>query len=155
LSDYFYDDEYDTTYCYPSSSILKNKLNIKDADSLLEAERSITALRILELKQTPPDGKLNFVFFKHLHFYIFQDIYEWAGKVRTVNISKGSQFCMFQFIDDQANDLFHKLEKENYIVDAESIAERLSLVDFAIEIVKYLLGDEKADELKAGILYKG
>ena len=28
-------------------------------------------------------------------------------------------------------------------------------VDFAIEIVKYLLGDEKADELKAGILYKG
>lgn len=126
MSDYFYDYEYDTTYCYPSSSILKNKLNIKDADSLLEAERSITALRILELKQTPPDGKLNFVFFKHLHFYIFQDIYEWAGKVRTVNISKGSQFCMFQFIDDQANDLFHKLEKENYIVDAESIAERLS-----------------------------
>ncbi|NLB41601.1 MAG: DJ-1/PfpI family protein [Clostridiales bacterium] len=28
-------------------------------------------------------------------------------------------------------------------------------VDFAIEIVKYLLGDEKASKLKAGILYKG
>ena len=59
MSDYFYDYEYDTTYCYPQANVLKNKLNIKDADSLLEAERSITALRILELKQSFPDGKLD------------------------------------------------------------------------------------------------
>ena len=126
MSDYFYDYEYDTTYCYPQANVLKNKLNIKDADSLLEAERSITALRILELKQSFPDGKLDFSYFKHLHFYIFQDIYGWAGKTRTVNISKGSQFCLCQFIDDQAIELFQKLERENYLVDAENIAERLS-----------------------------
>lgn len=126
MSDYFYDYEYDTTYCYPQANVLKNKLNIKDADSLLEAERSITALRILELKQSYPDGKLDFSYFKHLHFYIFQDIYGWAGKTRTVNISKGSQFCLCQFIDDQAIELFQKLERENYLVDAENIAERLS-----------------------------
>ena len=113
MSDYFYDYEYDTTYCYPQANVLKNKLNIKDADSLLEAERSITALRILELKQSFPDGKLDFSYFKHLHFYIFQDIYGWAGKTRTVNISKGSQFCLCQFIDDQAIELFQKLEREN------------------------------------------
>ena len=92
MSDYFYDYEYDTAYCYPSSNVLKNKLNRKDADSLLEAERNITALRILELKQSPPDGKLDFTYFKRLHSYIFQDIYVWAGKTRTVNISKGPQF---------------------------------------------------------------
>ena len=126
MSDYFYDYEYDTTYCYPQANVLKNKLNIKDADSLLEAERSITALRILELKQSYLDGKLDFSYFKHLHFYIFQDIYGWAGKTRTVNISKGSQFCLCQFIDDQAIELFQKLERENYLVDAENIAERLS-----------------------------
>lgn len=126
MSDYFYDYEYDTTYCYPQANVLKNKLNIKDADSLLEAERSITALRILELKQSYPDGELDFSYLKHLHFYIFQDIYGWAGKTRTVNISKGSQFCLCQFIDDQAIELFQKLERENYLVDAENIAERLS-----------------------------
>lgn len=126
MSDYSYDYKYDTTYCYPEANVLKNKLNIKDADSLLEAERSITALRILELKQSFPDGKLDFSYFKHLHFYIFQDIYGWAGKIRTVNISKGSQFCLCQFIDDQAIELFQKLERENYLVDAENIAERLS-----------------------------
>ena len=116
MSDYFYDYEYDTTYCYPQANVLKNKLNIKDADSLLEVERSITALRILELKQSYPDGKLDFSYFKHLHFYIFQDIYGWAGKTRTVNISKGSPFCLCQFIDDQAIELFQKLERENYLV---------------------------------------
>jgi cell filamentation protein len=31
-----------------------------------------------------------------------------------------------QFIDDQAIELFQKLERENYLVDAENIAERLS-----------------------------
>ena len=61
MSDYFYDYEYDTTYCYPEANVLKNKLNIKDADSLLEAERSITALRILELKQSFPDGSWIFL----------------------------------------------------------------------------------------------
>ena len=72
------------------------------------------------------NGKLDFSYFKHLHFYIFQDIYGWAGKTRTVNISKGSPFCLCQFIDDQAIELFQKLERENYLVDAENIAERLS-----------------------------
>ena len=33
---------------------------------------------------------------------------------------------MCQFIDDQAIELFQKLERENYLVDAENIAERLS-----------------------------
>lgn len=126
MSDYFYNYEYDTKYCYPQTNVLKNKLNIKDAGSLLEAERTITALRILELKQSFPDGKLDFSYLKHLHFYIFQDIYEWAGETRTVNISKGSQFCMYQFIDNQAINLFGKLEKENYLADTKNLAKRLS-----------------------------
>ncbi len=37
-------------YCYPNCFILKNKLNIKDSDLLEEAERQITAIRILEIK---------------------------------------------------------------------------------------------------------
>ena len=80
MSDYSYDYKYDTTYCYPEANVLKNKLNIKDADSLLEAERSITALRILELKQSFPDGKLDFSYFKHLHF-IFSKTYT-GGRAR-------------------------------------------------------------------------
>lgn len=124
---YSYDYEYDRTYCYPSSDVLRNKLNIQDSAALLEAERSITALRLLELKQAPPRGKLDFDYYKKLHFYIFQDIYAWAGQIRTVDISKGTRFCLSQYINDQARTLFRDLEKEHFLEDAkESIPERLS-----------------------------
>ncbi|OQB24904.1 MAG: putative adenosine monophosphate-protein transferase fic [Firmicutes bacterium ADurb.Bin182] len=127
MSDYFYNYEYDKTYCYPSSSVLKNKLNIQDASDLLKAERNITALRILELKMAPPKGSLNFDYLRKLHFYIFQDIYTWAGEIRTVDITKGTKFCLFRYIEEQANDLFRKLKNENYLIDTkESIERRLS-----------------------------
>lgn len=104
-----YEYEHDSTYCYPESKVLKNKLNIKDASKLIEAERNITAIRILELKLELPNGELNAGYYKALHYHIFQDIYEWAGKTRTVNISKGSSFCSFQYIDLQLDELFQKL----------------------------------------------
>lgn len=127
MPDYSYDYEYDKTYCYPSSNVLKNKLNIRNAADLQEAERNITALRLLELKQAHPEGSLDFSYFKRLHYHIFQDIYDWAGKTRTVNISKGTQFCLFQYINEQANELFERLEKEDYLIGtSQPIAERLA-----------------------------
>lgn len=39
-----YDYEWDSSYCYPSSFTLKNKLNITDAKQLNEVERKMTAL---------------------------------------------------------------------------------------------------------------
>ncbi|HHV11907.1 MAG TPA: hypothetical protein GXX75_16660 [Clostridiales bacterium] len=53
---------------------------------------------------------------KHLqaiHEYIFQDIYEWAGKLRTVDIAKGNMFCNSMFLQSQADEVFDKLFKEN------------------------------------------
>ena len=42
-------------------------MNIRDLETLEEAERNITALRILELKQNPPKGKLTFKYFRKLY----------------------------------------------------------------------------------------
>ena len=129
MSEYAYVYEYDKTYCYPATHVLKNKLNIENADGLQEAERGITALRILELKQAHPAGTLDFDYYKMLHRYIFQDMYSWAGKTRTVNISKGTRFCSHQYIDAQAEDLFGKLKNEDYLAEAtENIADRLAFI---------------------------
>lgn len=43
--DYFYDDEQDAKYCYPGTNVLKNKLDIRDLDTLHEAERDYSAVR--------------------------------------------------------------------------------------------------------------
>ena len=45
--DYFYEDEQDAKYCYPGTNVLKNKLDIRDLDTLHEAERDYSAMYIL------------------------------------------------------------------------------------------------------------
>ena len=47
--DYFYDDEQDAKYCYPGTNVLKNKLDIRDLDTLHEAERDYSAVCQAEL----------------------------------------------------------------------------------------------------------
>lgn len=125
---YDYDYEWDKKYCYPESKVLINKLGITQQASLIAAEREITAFKVAKAKDEPIKGQLDFGHLKRIHKYIFCDIYDWAGKERSVNISKGNQFCLCQHIDLYASNLFSKLKNENYLVltKPELIPERLA-----------------------------
>jgi cell filamentation protein len=128
MSEYDYEYERDSKYCYPDSLVLKNKLGIRDADKLAEAERRSTAFNILEIKNKPVRGRLDFKHLCDIHRVIFRDIYDWAGKPRTVNIAKGNPFCMSQVIPAYAEDIFAKLKSENFLLDtsADEMPERLT-----------------------------
>ena len=125
---YEYSYEWDIFYCYEKSNVLRNKLGITDADALRTAEREIAAVRIFEAEQTPIRGKLDFKHLCSLHRHIFGDIFEWAGKLRTVNISKGNPFCNSDVLDIYGSELFGKLKTELYLLDtpAERVTERLA-----------------------------
>lgn len=99
---------HDSIYCYPDSSVLKNKLNIKDGNMLFQAEMRLTFIRLKELEQKPIQGKFDFNHLKKIHKFIFQDIYSWAGKTRTVNIGKGNLFCVVPYIPSYASTIFDK-----------------------------------------------
>lgn len=129
--DYSYDYSWDKRYCYPGSNVLINKLNITDADSLREAERRITALRIAEAKLSPIEGGFDLAHLQAIHRYLFGDIYEWAGELRMVNISKGNQFCLCEHLVTYADDLFSKLRTEKYLI---GLPEK----DFPIRLAYYL-----------------
>ena len=45
---------------------------------------------------------------KKIHKYIFQDLYTWAGKERTVEIGKGNLFCTTMYIQEYAESIFKK-----------------------------------------------
>jgi len=62
-TDYSYSFDNDLKYCYPNSSVLKNKLNITNEHDLSVAEREISSLRIMEIENETLEGKLDF---KHL-----------------------------------------------------------------------------------------
>ena len=125
---YEYSYEWDIRYCYENSNVLRNKLGINDAEALHVAEREIVAVRVLEAKRTPIRGKLDFKHLCDIHRYLFGDLFVWAGKLRTVNISKGNPFCNADVLDMYGAELFQKLKSENYLLDVpqERIAERLA-----------------------------
>ncbi len=96
----------DNTYCYPDTSILINRLDIHDKDKLLTAETSLVAVRLYQLQKNPICGSFDYNHLCRIHHYIFQDLYSWAGKTRTVNIAKTSLFCLVQFIQSYAASIF-------------------------------------------------
>lgn len=90
---YDYSYEWDIKYCYPNSFILRNKFNITNNEELSIAEMEYTSLTIAEIKQNPIKVDFNLKHLQDIHKHIFRDIYDWAGELRTVNISKESPFC--------------------------------------------------------------
>lgn len=73
--------------------ILKNKLKITDSAELAREEERITKLRAIELFESNRLAELDSGTFKTLSFiheFLFSDVYDFAGKIRTVNISKSN-----------------------------------------------------------------
>ena len=75
-------------YVYPGTDILKNVLDIQDKQTLDDAEADYVSLRLRELAESPLSGDYGLSHLAEMHRYMFQDIYEWAGKIRIVNIEK-------------------------------------------------------------------
>ena len=115
-------------YCYPNSRVLKNKLDIHDRDTLLEAERRLTKYRNEELFNSPLVGHYDFDHLQRIHKYLFQDVYDWAGQVRTVDIAKGNLFCRCFAIEAEANRIFGELRAEKFLknLSINQLAERLA-----------------------------
>ena len=74
----------DTIYCYPGTDVLVNKLDIHDADLLQNAERDLTARRLIQLQDHLIQGRFDYQHLKKIHAYIFQDIYDWARKEQLI-----------------------------------------------------------------------
>ena len=102
-------------YCYKDSRVLINKLNIEDEDVFFKAERFYSGVRQSELIKQPLSGNYDFEHLKAIHHYLFQDLFYWAGKTRTVAIAKKNMFCLPQYIDSYANEVFSKLKDDNYL----------------------------------------
>jgi len=128
MSEYNYEYEWDSNYCYPKSFVLKNKLGITEAEKLSEAERRVTALNLLEIKDMPVRGKFDLKHLCSIHKAIFFDIFTWAGKLRVVDIYKGNQFCLCQHLESYAADIFAELKADKFLQGkpANEMPERLT-----------------------------
>jgi cell filamentation protein len=72
----------------------------------------LVAARSRELAQTPLHGRFDLAHLQAIHRYLFGDVYEWAGQLRTVDISKGDTlFAHHSHIVTAATLIFDQLAK--------------------------------------------
>jgi cell filamentation protein len=82
-------------YLYPAApgqpDVLRNHLGLTDLAQWHVAERVLTHGRYAELVGNPELVPQTFdvAHWKSIHHHLFQDMYEWAGQFRTVNMSNG------------------------------------------------------------------
>lgn len=114
-------------YLDPETGILKNKLGIGDEDELNKAEASLVAWRSFQLSQKLIQGCFDLNHLKAIHKHLFQDVYEWAGELRDIDLAKGdSYFANHTHIISAARPIFQKLAKEGYLkgLDSTTFSER-------------------------------
>ena len=99
-------------YLIPGFSVLRNKLGISQAEELDQIERRLVVQRI---REGLPRGGFDLRHLRAIHRHLFQDVYVWAGELRTVEISKGgSQFQFRQFIETGMADVHRRVEKADF-----------------------------------------
>ena len=114
-------------YVYPGTSVLRNLREIRDARQLDSFEAIATSRRIIELHHEPIHGCFDARQLQAIHHHIFQDVYEWSGKFRTVNTSKSSaSFAFHQHIASSLDRMCEELEREQHLtgIDRASFATR-------------------------------
>ena len=117
--------------CYPGTTVLVNKWNIRDEAVLHQAEAMVTLTKATELEECPLCGDFDFRHYREIHRYLFSELYEWAGEIRTVNLSKkGTRFCPAEQINERAEQIFGRLQAEKLFREKEHGAFVSEIVDF-------------------------
>jgi cell filamentation protein len=100
-------------YCYPGTDILINRAELRDHATLQAFEVEMVTQR---LQEPLPDGRFGVRHDCAIHRHLFQDVYVWAGKFRTVRIAKqGSAFCYPEHIDREMRRLFSELARQRHL----------------------------------------
>ena len=123
----------DDPYCYPGTTVLKNRLNLTDASELNEVEAEVTAVRAQTLE--PQFERFDAARFRQFHRHLFQDIYDWAGEYRTIDISKGqTRFCTAARTEHELKRLFRQLEQAEWLCGLSLDDLIPAVADFYCEI---------------------
>lgn len=114
-------------YLYPGLNVMRNRLGVHQAQRLAQAAYELTALRAATIELGPLVRGLPYLC--AIHRQLYQDIFDWAGKLREVDIYQGdTPFCHFAWIEKEGNVLMQDLEDESWLVGLppEKFVDRLA-----------------------------
>lgn len=117
--------------CYEGTTCLINKFGIRDEQQFAAVEADITMLKAAALEEKPIEGSFDFEHYRAIHRYLFEDLYDWAGEIPSIDMSKkGTNFVRTAEINDIAQRCFARLKKENFFIGLPHDEFAYSVVDF-------------------------
>lgn len=118
--------------CYPGSTVLRNLVDIEDQALLDEAE---LAFFLIRAEEPFPTGGFDVGHYLSLHRHLFQDVYPWAGQIRTIRIGKeGSWFCYPEYIASELERIFAELGNPDALGDMAAPAFARHAAHFLAEL---------------------
>ena len=119
-------------YIDPATGILRNLVGARTQADLDRAEADLTAARAIELADRPPAPTGDLDELRGIHRALFQDVYDWAGEVRTVDIRKNvdgaKHFLPVSMIERSAGFAAEQLRDDNMLrgLDRDRFVDRLA-----------------------------
>lgn len=108
-------------YLDPRTGILANKVGARTQSELDVAEGELVPFRAVQLDDHPIQGRFDLDHLRAIHRHLFQDVYPFAGEVRTVNIHKlndpGSGFFPIERFAAGAAYVFGDLAGDKFLRD--------------------------------------
>lgn len=110
-------------YVDPQSGILRNNFGLTDQQSLDRMEANTVSVRSILLQLNPLKGNFDSDHLKAIHSYLFRDVYDWAGKFRTIPLAKAEdvrggrviRFTPPDLIESELKRVFDQLADENFL----------------------------------------
>lgn len=119
------------TDCYPGTTVLINRFGLHTQGELNAVEAALVTAKAMQWEDAPRCNAFDFDHYRAIHKYLFEEIYDWAGKIRAINISKkGTQFCPATEIPRVGNAVFGRLKEQNFFKDLPKDRFTEEIVDF-------------------------
>lgn len=97
------------------NGVLHNKLGATSDEELDRLESRLVAMNTLSLRLEPVKGNFNLAHLQQIHRRLFSEIYEWAGELREIGITKGKTvFAASNRIQPEFNKLHQRLISEKF-----------------------------------------
>ena len=135
---------HDLADCYPCTSVLINKFDLRSQQELDRVEAVLVTAKAAQWEESPLCSTFDFEHYKAIHRHLFCDLYEWAGVPRSINISKkGTQFCPADEIPRVSSAIFRRLAEQNFF-------QSLSFDDFVDAFVDFYIRTNELHPFREG-----
>jgi cell filamentation protein len=122
-----YEESARDPYVDEETGILKNLLGCRTEEELSLKERELSYLRQTELWLHPIEPTFDLAHLQAIHQHLFQDAYSWAGRLRTIDISRDETlFAPHSRIEPYAQTVFAQLAAERHSIATIDLAGRLA-----------------------------